>query len=617
MHRTPLVFAAATVAMLLWAGGFALGQESDPVLVGAGDIAACTSAGDEATASLLDGIGGTVFTLGDNVYEKGTSSEFANCYEPSWGRHKTRTYPALGNHEYETPGASGYFGYFGAAAGDPTKGYYSYDLGSWHVVVLNSNCEQVGGCGTGSPQERWLREDLKAHPAACTAAYFHHPRFSSYGSYTNVSMGPFWEALYDMGADVVLSGHSHTYERFAAQDPDGQADPAQGIRQFVVGTGGKSLHSFGTTVRANSEVRIDDTYGVLKLTLHAGGYDWEFVPVDGGTLSSDSGADRCHDPEPDAVVPEVVGVVPGEGTTGANVKANVEGTFSERMDPSTLTASTFALVKEGAAAPVSAAVSYEWATKKALLNPAADLDFGATYTAIVKGGSEGVKDLAGNPLAADKVWSFTTTTAVCTKTGTSGNDVLEGTSGDDVICGLGGSDTIKGLGGNDVLKGEGGADKLLGGPGDDTLDGGTGAADAANFSGSTAAVTASLAANTATGEGSDALAGVEGLIGSPKDDALTGSEANNTINGGSGADALDGLGGADRLTGVGGADTERGGSGNDTVVGGGGADTLKGEDGDDAIDSKDGVNGNDSLDGGLGADTKATDTTERSIVGFP
>jgi Ca2+-binding RTX toxin-like protein len=585
--------------MLLWSGSLAFGQESDPVLVGAGDIASCNSAGDEATAALLDGIGGTVFTLGDNVYEKGTASEFANCYEPSWGRHKGRTYPAAGNHEYETPGASGYFDYFAAAAGDPTKGYYSYDLGSWHVVVLNSNCEQVGGCGAGSPQERWLREDLKAHPAACTAAYFHHPRFSSYGSYTNAAMGPFWQALYDAGADVVLSGHSHNYERFAAQDPNGQADPAQGIRQFVVGTGGKSLHSFGTTVKANSEVRIDDAYGVLKLALHADGYDWEFVPVSGGTLSSDSGDDRCHDPEPDALAPAVVGVVPGEGTAAANAKANVEATFSERMDPSTLTTATFALVEAGTGAPVSAAVSYDWAAKKAVLNPASDLNLGTTYTATVKGGSEGVKDLASNPLAADKVWSFTTATiAACTLTGTSSAETISGTSGDDVICAGGGNDTVKGLGGNDVLKGETGADKLLGGVGDDTIDGGLGT-DTASYSASLTAVVASLATNSATGEGADAFSEVESLTGSSKADTLTGSAANNT------------------LTGGGGNDTQSGGAGSDKVVGSGGADTLKGQDGADSVNSKDGVNGNDSLDGGAGTDTKTTDATEKSIVGFP
>jgi hypothetical protein len=154
----------------------------DPVFVGAGDIASCTSTGDEATANLLDTIPGTVYTTGDNAYESGTASEFENCYDPSWGRHKARTRPAVGNHEYySTTNASGYFGYFGAAAGDPSKGYYSYDLGSWHIISLNSNCSFVagGGCAAGSDQEKWLRADLAAHPNACTLAYWHHPLFSS------------------------------------------------------------------------------------------------------------------------------------------------------------------------------------------------------------------------------------------------------------------------------------------------------------------------------------------------------------------------------------------------------------------------------------------------------
>ena len=170
-----------------------------PTLLAAGDIADCSSDGDEATAKLLDGLAGTVATLGDNVYESGTASEFTNCYDPSWGRHKSRTRPAPGNHDYLTSGASGYFGYFGAAAGDPQKGYYSYDLGSWHIVVLNSNCAQVGGCGAGSPQETWLRQDLAAHPTTCTLAYWHHPRFS-FGKYSNdPRTQALWQALYDGG----------------------------------------------------------------------------------------------------------------------------------------------------------------------------------------------------------------------------------------------------------------------------------------------------------------------------------------------------------------------------------------------------------------------------------
>jgi hypothetical protein len=261
----------------------------DPVLVGAGDIASCQGSGDEATAELLDGITGTVFALGDNVYNSGTPSEFSNCYGPSWGRHKARTRPAVGNHEYYTPGASGYFGYFGAKAGDPKKGYYSYDRGSWHVVVLNSNCSEVS-CAAGSPQERWLENDLAAHPNRCTLAYFHHPRFSSSGD--NPSVAPFWNDLYAAGAEVVLNGHTHNYERFAPQRPDGTRARGRGIREFVVGTGGVGHAAFGA-IRPNSQVRNADTYGVLKLTLHQGSYDWKFVPVAGKTFT-DSGTKSCH-----------------------------------------------------------------------------------------------------------------------------------------------------------------------------------------------------------------------------------------------------------------------------------------------------------------------------------
>jgi hypothetical protein len=266
---------------------------SDPVFVGAGDVASCALSNDEATAQLLDGIAGTVFTLGDNAYPDGTLDEFANCYDPTWGRHKARTHPTVGNHEYNTPGAAGYFSYFGAAAGDPATGYYSFDLGAWHIIALNSNCSEVGGCGAGSSQEQWLRADLAAHPATCTLAYWHHPRFSSgiYGD--NAKVRAFWQALYDSGADVALSAHDHNYQRFAPQDPEGVADPMQGIREFVAGTGGKDLYTFPGEPSPNTKVRNDDTFGVLKLTLRSDRYDWEFVPVAGGAFT-DTGSTFCH-----------------------------------------------------------------------------------------------------------------------------------------------------------------------------------------------------------------------------------------------------------------------------------------------------------------------------------
>jgi 3',5'-cyclic AMP phosphodiesterase CpdA len=267
-------------------------------LVGAGDIADCSryegpdSTSGEATAELLDNIGGTVFAAGDEAYESGTDAEFRKCYDSSWGRHKARTYPSPGNHEYETANASGYFDYFGAAAGDSSKGYYSYDVGEWHVVVLNSMCENVGGCGDNSPMLRWLKEDLSANPKTCTIAYWHHPFFSSGYHGNDNRMKPTWDALYAANVDVILNGHDHDYERFAPQDPDGVADRERGIREFVVGTGGASLRQFETT-KPNSEVRNADTFGVLKLSLYPTSYVWEFVPVAGETFR-DSGSDSCH-----------------------------------------------------------------------------------------------------------------------------------------------------------------------------------------------------------------------------------------------------------------------------------------------------------------------------------
>jgi hypothetical protein len=266
----------------------------DPVIVGAGDIASCSFTGDEATANLLDNIAGTVITLGDNAYSSGTATEYTNCYGPSWGRHLARTRPSPGNHEYNTLDASGYFGYFGSAAGDPTKGYYSYDVGAWHIIVLNSNssCTTIS-CAAGSPQDTWLRADLAAHGNVCTLAYWHHPRFNSGASHgNNTAVANFWDALYQYGADVILSGHEHVYERFAPQTPAAVADPAAGIRQFTVGTGGASHYTFGT-IQPNSEVRNGTAYGVLKLTLHATSYDWQFVPVAGATFT-DSGTGSCH-----------------------------------------------------------------------------------------------------------------------------------------------------------------------------------------------------------------------------------------------------------------------------------------------------------------------------------
>jgi Calcineurin-like phosphoesterase len=265
---------------------------SGKVIVAAGDIADCSSDGDEATARLVGGIEGTVLTLGDNAYEDGTAQDFSECYEPTWGQFKERTRPVPGNHDYETAGASAYFDYFGEVAGQPGKGYYSYELDQWHIVALNSNCEDVG-CTASSPQVKWLEADLAKDAKTCTLAYFHYPLFSS-GEYRPGirEVKPLWEALYAADADVVLNGHDHNYQRFAPQDPNGKADPQRGIREFVVGTGGRSHYTILGPI-ANSEVYNDETYGVLKLTLRPESYEWRFIPVEGETFT-DSGSARCH-----------------------------------------------------------------------------------------------------------------------------------------------------------------------------------------------------------------------------------------------------------------------------------------------------------------------------------
>jgi hypothetical protein len=263
------------------------------VLIGAGDIAVCGSTNDDATSNILVSTSGTVFTLGDNAYPNGSASDYANCYDGSWGRVKSRTMPTPGNHEYQTAGAAGYFGYFGSAAGDPSKGYYSYDLGAWHIVVLNSNsaCTTIG-CSATSAQVQWLKADLAANTKSCTLAYWHHPRFNSGVEHGNLTaVGPFWDALYAAGAEVVLNGHEHLYERFAPQTPNAVADP-NGIRQFTVGTGGAALYSFSSTLQPNSERRNNTSFGVLKLTLKSGGYDWQFIPATGSF--TDSGSGTCH-----------------------------------------------------------------------------------------------------------------------------------------------------------------------------------------------------------------------------------------------------------------------------------------------------------------------------------
>lgn len=302
MHRFTRVGRVARRAAGLWlvmsgAAGAAPPPEAGeaPVtIVAAGDIADCGSDGTQfpqaaLTAALVEPTDRAVLTIGDNTYPVGAPKEFEDCFEPTWGRFRDRIRPSPGNHDYMTTGADGYFGYFGAAAGPERRGYYSFDLGGWHFVSLNSNVE----AGVDSAQYEWLRADLAASAdALCTLVYWHHPVFSSGPHGNNPHMAAIFELLHTAGADIVLVGHDHVYERFAPQDARGQPDPERGIRSFTVGTGGARLYSFRAP-QPGSEVRDRSTYGVLRLTLGATGYLWAFIPVGGGPVR-DEGAAECH-----------------------------------------------------------------------------------------------------------------------------------------------------------------------------------------------------------------------------------------------------------------------------------------------------------------------------------
>lgn len=291
MYRKWLLLVAALASSRCSGGPLAPspgpGPSSPSILVGAGDIADCRHPGSEATARLLDRISGTVFTAGDNAYPNGAAEDFRNCYHPTWGRHIRRTRPTPGNHDYALNGGNAYFEYFGSAAGPMGSGYYSYDVGTWHVVALNSQISMQ----QGSPQVSWLREDLRNSDSRCTVAYWHRPLFSSGEHGDNPDTRELWRTLFEFGAEIVVSGHDHSYERFAPQTPDGLPDSARGLRQFVVGTGGAGLRSFPRS-RLNSEAR-GSVWGVLVLSLDDGGYRWEFQPVEGATFR-DSGSGQCH-----------------------------------------------------------------------------------------------------------------------------------------------------------------------------------------------------------------------------------------------------------------------------------------------------------------------------------
>ena len=468
------------------------GQTTPVTLVGAGDIANCSYTNDEGTAQLL---GSTLRSLtpdhslpplaqaraiamGDNAYPRANRNQYANCYDnykldssfstfdPSrpdwWGNDEyiKLTMPVLGNHEYmnsDDPSIKSkpYFDYFSGLNGfkgpaapvpnDPVndnnhgltfgEGYYSYDLGSWHIVALNSDCDKVGGCDASSPQGQWLQRDLAAHPettnSQCTLAYFHHPLYATANGTNTLNVKPLWDMLYAKGADVILSGHAHRYERHAPMTPEGLVDSTNGIRQFVVGTGGEPGGSVIDSNQVPTGVleKVVLEFGVIKVDLDAGFYSWEFIAVDGsanGTVMDSSsdvygpgGSEQCHGAPGNqgTTPPTVTTISPGNGGEDVPIGTKVEATFDKAMDSTTINGSTFTLTKpDGPDAdtnpdPVSGTVAYDSTSNKATLSPSANLDSSTTYTATVKGGANGVKDAAGNPLSADEVWTFTTAPA--------------------------------------------------------------------------------------------------------------------------------------------------------------------------------------------------------------
>lgn len=280
---------SSTGSVVVAVGDIACSPHDENFNQGAGSSVRCRQA---STVQLAASMSPTaVLLLGDNQYERGELENYWQVFDATWGALRGIERPAAGNHEYETINADGYYAYFGSAAGTAGEGYYGSSLPGWHLLALNSNCSRVGGCNAGSPQERWLRSELAAHPDECLLAYWHEPRFSSGPHGSNATYAPLWRALYDYRAAVVLNGHDHVYERFAPQNPSGAADD-NGTRAFTVGTGGYSLYRFGKPL-ATSEARINRQFGVLKLTLRTGSYDWAFIGIDdAGVL--DSGSAACH-----------------------------------------------------------------------------------------------------------------------------------------------------------------------------------------------------------------------------------------------------------------------------------------------------------------------------------
>jgi acid phosphatase type 7 len=414
---------AASCIVWLWFVSPAFG---DPVVAAAGDIACDTSSeffndglGVEGhcrqlrTSDLLVGAGlAAVLTLGDNQYHIGSLADFEGSFDKSWGRVKPIIRPALGNHDYGTAAARGYFDYFNGVgsnsgpAGDRDKGYYSFDIGAWHLVALNTSCDRIApgsaanGCAAGSPQEQWLRSDLASHRSSCTLAYFHEPLFNSGYRGNEPASQAFWQVLYEAGADVVLSADAHSYERFAPQSPNGTADPVRGLREFVVGTGG-AFFTGPSSVKANSEIRQNSTFGVLALALHAGSYEWRFLPEAGKTFT-DYGTGVCHGRTPDFTPAPV-------STSPATSRCTIRGTDGDDRLSGT---------------------------------PGKDVVCGL-------GGNDRIR-------------------------GRGGNDVLRGGPGRDRIHGGKGSDRLYGAAGNDILNGQSGNDRLVGGKGRDRMNGNRG-----------------------------------------------------------------------------------------------------------------------------------------------
>jgi acid phosphatase type 7 len=387
----------------------------DPVVAAAGDIS-CDPANASynggsgtskacrqlAVSNLLMGTGlAAVLPLGDNQYENGELANYQQAFDPSWGRAMSIMRPIAGNHEYKTAGAAGYFDYFNGVgvqsgrAGDRGAGYYSYDIGAWHMIALNSNCTVVG-CGSGSAQEQWLRSDLAAHSNTCTLAYWHHPRWSSGGVGDSPAVGQLYQDLYNGGAEVLLTGHNRAYERFGPQEPNAIADPSYGIRQFVVGTGGRDLYGFNIPLAANEEIRNASSFGVLRLTLHSSGYSWRFAAEGAGTLA-DAGSASCHGAPQDNTPPSAPANLAGSSPSSTQISLN----WSASSDNTRVAG--YRIYRNGTEIGTTKTTSYTDSGRSA----------GTTYSYTVK-----AFDSVGNTSAASNTATATTASSTRTFTAT-------------------------------------------------------------------------------------------------------------------------------------------------------------------------------------------------------